>query len=575
MAQILNQNLKEFLLNIIEEKKSKSGTNILFELLNYKAGNVNSSNKKLVESISDPFVFSQGESGLWYNWATSVGKDLVAISYSAGTTYIFNNSGPLTRPQIQIFCKDQISVTNTSEPLAQITLEQEQGIRSLLLVDDCGLCPYLLIGTFSYPTQGVEPECKLLKWSFTKSKLTTVFTIPRANSIRRILRYKHDCQDYIVFSTQTDSKQFDEKCKIYYLEQEDLRTKCSNYFAYKYLKFDSEILTGSVWDIFIDCKTLYISVPKISPDPEKLSGFNTRGRLFYCKIDKLFKKDSSNLNLLSIVGNEQYPAGFEINSVSAFQVETNPDTNTVYIYTLSDFLYQILSLSQSSSLEQILSNDVNDLTTLIEFIILIRGLVSNLDIQGSKILSFDKKDLYKEKPPLITTVVGDPVYNSLNKSKTSDGYNNFANVYTWCSTSRKNNFYFGTLDLRSGLYTSLVYAVASIFGIPEIIPIFLSLPEDLIILITEFAFDPDFALGTNIDFSDKKLYFDIIHIDSKTGLTNKITSSGFSPSQTLSPVGDDGCRNLNIISNDSGKYLLVGTTCYQQSNSAKVFTLKI
>ncbi len=93
MAQILNQNLKQFLLNIIEEKKSKSGTNILFDLLNYKIGNVNPSNKS-VKSIldpqvnSEPFVFSQAESGLWYNWATSVGKDLIAISYCRNHIYI-------------------------------------------------------------------------------------------------------------------------------------------------------------------------------------------------------------------------------------------------------------------------------------------------------------------------------------------------------------------------------------------------------------------------------------------------------------------------------------------------------
>ncbi len=137
MSQILNQNLKDFLTNIIEQKKSKSISSFISDLLGFAPKNLNMT--KTPDTLPSPFIFSQADSGLWYNWATSVGRDLIAISYSAGTTYIFNNSEPLTSPQIKIFYKDQISDTNTSEPLAQITLEGVQGIRSLLLVNNCGI----------------------------------------------------------------------------------------------------------------------------------------------------------------------------------------------------------------------------------------------------------------------------------------------------------------------------------------------------------------------------------------------------------------------------------------------------
>jgi len=36
---------------------------------------------------------------------------------------------------------------------------------------------------------------------------------------------------------------------------------------------------------------------------------------------------------------------------------------------------------------------------------------------------------------------------------------------------------------------------------------------------------------------------------------------------------DDGVRNLDIVKNDSGKYLVTGSTCYQATNTAKVYTL--
>jgi len=477
----------------------------------------------------------------------------------------------LVQPYIEIFSKEQVNSEIKPTPEYTITL-QEQGIRSLLLVDNLCSRPYLLIGTFTYPVTNVQSTCKMLKWDFTINKLSTLYTFYDTNSIRSIVRYQNSCYDYIIFSTQTDTNSSTILPKIYYVKEKHIKnSECYRPYHFVILRYDCENIYGSIWDLHLDSDTLYVSIPKQSVDSDKLSGFNIRGRLYYFNLLKLFKKNVDIIELYSIIDNKVYPNGFEINSISTFQVETNPDTDIVYVYSLSDFLYQIESLNLQKTLSSKITPDI----TLLELLTIIRSLISNFDIDGTRIFSFDKKNLYKKSPPILSTVVGTSVFNTIVKSKTSNGYNNFANVYTWCSTSYHNEFYFGTLDIRSTLYVSLVTAIANILDMPELIPALLSLPENLIILITEFIFDPNFILDTNIDFTDKQLYFDVIKINSCTETTEKITSRGFSTVDGINPRGDDGCRNINIVDNNKGRFLLIGTTCYQKNNYAKNFTLQI
>ncbi len=580
MNQILNKNLKTFLHELVENNSnnmvkpnsSDNQLNNLESLLNFFG--INNINNKTISpkaNTKNGFVFSQGESGQWYNWANCFGTKYTGISYSAGTTYLFNKSSPLVYPIIKIFDNNQINSEQQSQPLFQLELK-EQGIRSMLMIDNCS-DPYVLIGTFTYPVKGIVSTCKMIKWNFITNKLTTLFELENTNSIRKILLYKlSKSKKYIVFSTQNDlGLSSSTKSQIFYFNKNKLDNGNFCSYNFKCLEYDCNLITGSVWDISIDSNILYISIPKVSEDSTKLSGFNVRGRLFYCDICKLFDKNSSIVKTHSIIGNSIYPDGFDINSISTFQVETNPETNIVYIYSISDYLYQ----TQAVNLTNVLSNQISPITTVLEFLILIRTLINNFDIDGSRIFTFNKKDLFNKHPPVISTVIGDSVYNSFNKSKSSNGYNNFANIYTWCSCSIKNYFGFGTLDIRSSLYVSLVYSLATILNLPNLIPFMLGLPEYLIILITEFIFDPDFNFNSNFNYEDKLLYFDAFTINSDTNQVEKITSNGFSSIDGLNPVGDDGCRNINILSNKSGTYLVIGSTCYQNDNVAKVYTVKL
>ncbi len=38
----------------------------------------------------------------------------------------------------------------------------------------------------------------------------------------------------------------------------------------------------------------------------------------------------------------------------------------------------------------------------------------------------------------------------------------------------------------------------------------------------------------------------------------------------MNEQADDGLRNLNIINHNNENYLLIGTTCYQMTNVAKI-----
>jgi hypothetical protein len=259
-----------------------------------------------------------------------------------------------------------------------------------------------------------------------------------------------------------------------------------------------------------------------------------------------------------IIGNNKYPSGFNENALSSFQMIT--DDKYLYVYSLSDFLYQILSFNNLKTKNLNINN-------LLLLLLQIRELIANLDITGSKIYKINKNN-YDE----ISTILGYPSQNTINQSEINNGYNNFLNVYIWCATKLENELYFGTLDLRTILYTSLVEIIVNLFpNIENLKEILLNLPEDIIIIIIEIVFNKYLSLP--IDLENKQLYFDIIKY--KNNEFSKITSNGFVNTGYLNEYGDAGCRNLNIIKNKNGTFLLIGTTCYQITNYAKNWLLSL
>ena len=276
-----------------------------------------------------------------------------------------------------------------------------------------------------------------------------------------------------------------------------------------------------------------------------------------------------------MIGNSKYPPGFDINSISTVEVITNPKSKYVYIYTLSDFLYQFLFIMMNpNGINQILTKlniEINSINSILELILALREFFLNFDIEGTRIFKFKKSQLFK-KDIILSTVVGEPPYGTLNLSNIPNGFGSYTNVYTWCATSCKNNYYFGTLDIRSQIYFALVSIISSILNIPGLFDYLITLPQDQIIIITELL-NPNFCIGSLTDLSNKKLYFDIINI--KSCQKDQITSSGFNTIDGLNPIADDGVRNLNIISHKHENYLLIGTTCYQESNVAKNYLKKI
>lgn len=586
----VNRTIQEFYQDLTQQDQSKESDISPFNSV-MRSSTQNDPNPGLIPNpdpnlIPNPneFIFNQASSQLWYNWATNVGKEYVAISYSAGTTWLFNNSQPPQSPQspqINIFKKEQINVQVQSQPIYKITLEKEQGIRSLLLIDD-NKNPYLLIGTFVYPQDGIPSSSKLLKWYFKSNILTTIYICSGSNSIRSIRKYycKKEEIEYILFSGQDDTiTNLD--AKIFYIKEKNVNNcpsiqSCINIVSFRYNK---ELIIGSVWDFKIDSDTIYISIPIKVQDIKKKSGFKILARLFYCTTKDFFNKKNKIRNysicVENIIGNSVYPNGFNIDSISTVQIETNKCTGKVYIYTLSDFLVQIDSLSNTGlnlSLQSLIKNSGSFTpdTPIFDLIKLIQDFLANLDIDGTRILYFNKDDLYKKNPPILKICVGNPISNTIYKSTTSNGYNNYLNVYTWSSTSCRDLFYFGTLDIRAELYVGFVNIIAQILQNPLIVELLLSLPEEQIIFITEL-FNKNFSLP--IDFTDKKLYFDVIQILDNS--ISKVTSSGFNNTRFLSSTAASGVRNLNIIKNDKGKFLTIGTTVYQPTNSAKVYTLKI
>lgn len=545
------------------------------------------------EEGEDMCIFNKASrNGLWYNWATDVGNKYTAISYSAGTTWILNQTMPITPPEILIFKNKKINCPN-KENLQQykIILNDVQGIRSLLVVDDgknkCD--PYCLIGTFEYPnqTQTQEYNTRLLKWNFRTNKLVEIQKITYDNSIRQIIRYKNKSNDIIFYSTQNDTFE-NSSSKLYWINKYDIdNKKCSKDIKINYItfKYKNEKINGSIWDFFIDTNSVYLSVPLASKDDEKLTGFNIRARLYYFDINLLFDyywfetKIKECVNVSSLIGNCLYPPGFNINSISTVQVITNPKSKEVYVYTLSDFVYQFLYLfNNPTALNEAIEKlgiTISNADSLLDVILALRQIFLSFDIEGTRIFKFNKCELYNKKDVLFTTVVGYPPYNTLNKSNTSDGFNSYTNLYTWCATSQKNDYYFGTLDLRANLYVSLITIIVELLGNPPgLYEYLITLPEEQIIIITELL-NPNFCLGSLTDLTNKELYFDIIHI--KCDKISKITSDGFNSIARVNNFSDDGVRNLNIIEScdKKHKYLLVGTTCYQPTNVAKNYLVKI
>lgn len=603
--------------NELKEQLKKYVSEIFYKNISNLDENIKQSDKKIInksnvldnnmskintlKSINNDnnfCIFNQApELGLWYNWATDVGKKYCAISYSAGTTWMFNKFLPPTPPIIYIFEIKDIRCNNSEEVMPKFELrlsnEEANGIRSLLLIEDNVNEPYCLIGTFNYPSDTKLYKTKLLKWKFKLDKLDTIVKITKDNSIRQIIRYKKNKQDIIFFSTQNDSITYT-KSKLYWIRTQDIKPDAD----VKNIKliYSEEYITGSIWDFYIDCNTLYISIPKIIVDTNKLSGYKILARLFYFDIKKIFYKNSKHcieikkkIKTNCLIGNLKYPPGFNINSISTVQVITNPKSEYVYIYTLSDFLYQIAFIINNPNILnkiQTKFNLVGSNNILLDIILGLRNVILSFDIEGTRIFKFNKSDLFKKCDILISTVVGDSPYNTLNLSTTSNGFDSYTNLYTWCATSYRDDYYFGTLDLRSQIYNLIVLLISSILQIPGLYEFLVTLPQDQIIIITEL-FNPNFCIGGLENLRDKKLYFDIIKIESKTNYQNKITSSGFNTNNGLNQMSDDGVRNLNIIHNHDydhdhdhdhdhdQHYLLIGTTCYQSTNVAKNYLIKI
>lgn len=522
-----------------------------------------------------PFIFNEADKkGLYYNWATSVGNKYTCISYSAGTTYAtqkINGDPKLTPPEILIFLNNQFNDKKKEIPEYKLTLPV-QGIRSSLLIDDVD-DPYVLLGTFFYPTSELpDQSVQLIKWDFINNKIIILKEYTNfGNSIRKILRYKKDKIDLIYFSFQDDTQNgvikpsFINSIWTAFITKE---YKVSESIHTTNLLNQSKNIRGAVWDFSIDEENMYISIPQISPDKTKLSGFSTKGRVYYQKMYYLYPTDIniSEKEVLSLIGNELYPNGFGINSLSTFQIQ--PLKDEIYIYSLSDFVYQLFSL-QNFNQEKILL-----LLAEFDFNIfkLLKYIVSNLDIEGTRVFKINKSDLFQSSIAPIYTLVGEPPLNTINLSITNDGYNNFLNVYTWasCADLHENISYYGTLDIRSSIYNLLTEAFKNNTIIYNYL---INLDEKGKILITEILLNKNFSLP--IDYKNKELYFDVFNIKKNENNyeINKITSNGFISSNPLLP--DEGVRNINVIKNKNGNFLLVGSTCYQEDNVSKNYIIKI
>ena len=436
------------------------------------------------------------------------------------------------------------------------------------MIDDVNN-PYILLGTFQYPDELITAN--ILKWNFITNKLTVLVTLQNTNSIRRILRYN----DYIFFSSENDVDS--QIVTAIYTGTVTACTINNLQNTYKTINLQYELiqLKGSVWDFSLSGDTIYISIPIVVPNDDKFSGFSTYGRLYYTKIKNILYNNSGYCKLLAIVGGNNYIPGFGINSISTFQVQTSNNSNLVYIYTLSDFVYQLIGITLNGSTQ--LAELISNIQSFVDFVNFFRIISAQTDIDGYRVFTINKCDLYKSTEPIITTIIGDAPLQTIDNSLSSNGINNFFNIYCWTSTNYVNEFYFGTLDIRSQLYILLISIISNILQID--IEILLNLPEQTIILLTDFFYNPNSffpslpLINLPIDLPNKQLYFDVFTI--KNLIINKFTSSGYNKSSGINSFGYDGVRNLNVINNKNGKFLLTGTTCYQVENTAAVFIKKL
>jgi hypothetical protein len=524
-----------------------------------------------------PFIFNEAPKGLYYNWSSSVSENYVCYTYSPGTTFVINKlldpNAKLEQTEVLIFNKYEINSEEKHPPFSKITLPNiVQGIRSSLIIEDNDSNPFVLLGTFSYPTPGTVTNSYLLKWYFVENRLDIILCIENENSIRKIIRHKNCNTDNIYLSTQNDSNSLIIP-KLYKLKTDRVihnhSIELKNYLKTYVLKTEDKQIYGSVWDFEIDNEeNVFISIPQRNIDNTKLSGFNTRGRLYYNKINLFHGRNS--VDLLELIGNDYYPAGFNDNAISTFQTQSN-NTNRLIIYSLSDFFYQLIGIIPKINLilQDLNPTSITNLSDIQQFILKIRGLFNTLDIDGFKVLYLDKNDLYKNKNPEIYCLIGDPPINTIDKSVSDNGNNNAYNVYCWQSTFDKDNnkVYLGSLDISSSIYEGIISLIKIQY--PILYNILENLPENIKILILDILIkNPTLP----INFNDKKFYFDVIEID-KHNNVKTITTNGFKSSNP--ELSDDGVRTISVIKNKKGKFLSVGSTCYQKTNSAKIYTLKL
>ena len=498
----------------------------------------------LTKKNNIPFIFNEATEGLWYNWSSSVSTNYVCYSYSPGTTYIttsiINPTLELKQSEVLIFYKSDINDTVKKEPIYTIILPKYiQGIRSSLIIEDDILNPFVLLGTFSYPAPGKIINSYLFKWYFNSNKLEQVLVINDVNSIRKIIRNKTATSDQIYLSTQNDSFNPRINSKIYRLNTLDVinydTLELQNFLNTYILQFNNTPIYGSVWDFEIDLnQNIFISIPKISIDNTKLSGFNTRARLYYNKLD-IFD-NLENVNLLNLIGNNYYPPGFNENPFSTIQTQSN-NTDKLILYSISDFLYQSLAIlpkidliiKESLPIDNIDNININ---TIQELIVKIRDLFKNLDVDGYKVLYLDKNDLYKDENPRIYSLIGIPPINTIDKSISKNGNNNMYNVYAWQSTFDRDNdkIYIGSLDISDSIFNSLTMLAKDKY--PLVYNILQNLPENIKILILDILIEKPYIQN---DLNDKRFFFDVIEINSDNEV-KLITTDGFKKSNPTFPL---------------------------------------
>jgi hypothetical protein len=565
-----SQSLANEIAKSIANSAAKNDANIITQTIDILNNEYNLEKKQ-----HEPFIFNQAAKGLYYNWSSSASPTYVCYTYSPATTFIINKiadpNAKLQQSEVLIFAKTDINDKTQSKPLYKLVLPSYvQGVRSSLIIEDDPLDPFVLLGTFSYPETTNPNKCFVLKWYFMDNTLEVILNIYNANVTQSIIRNISGGNDNIYLSTQNDA---DAQIipKIYKLATKDVikynTLELQQFLSTYTLTCKNEPIYGTIWDIEIDAdQNIFISIPLQSVDPTKLSGFNIRGRLYYNKLGMF--DEPGNVNVLPLIGNNYYPPGFNEDALSGFQTQCN-GTNNVTIYSISDFSYQLLAISPDVNSLIASLGSLNSLNDIEQFILQIRELLKNVDINGFKVLYFNKNDLYTDKYPPIYCLIGEPPLNTINKSTAGNGRNNMYNVHAWQSTVDvdNNKVYISSLDISASMYDFFIGLIKPTY--PIIYSILYNLPENIKILILDILINQP---TLPILFDDKKFYFDVIEIDTNHQIRT-ITTDGFEYAKPKLP--DEGVITMSIVKNDKGKFLSVGSTCFQSTNSAKIYTLKL